>query len=69
MIETKVTAATLAAFITSLIMNWLLMQWPFLKEMNDSLATVILALVTGIITFAGGWLAKHTNRPDLGESK
>lgn len=63
-VETKVTVATLAASITTFIMAWLTMQTSFLDGVAAPLSAIILAAVSGALTFGAAWLAKHTNRTD-----
>lgn len=63
-VETKVTVASLAAAVTSAIMGYFLMATDFSDDMNTAFRVIVLGAVTTILTFAGGWLAKHTNRTD-----
>jgi hypothetical protein len=67
MIETKVTAASFAALVTGLIVNLILSRWPVLKDLNEYLTGIIMAVITAGLTFLAGWWAKHTPRPDIQE--
>ncbi|MEV4256154.1 hypothetical protein AB0J52_23600 [Spirillospora sp. NPDC049652] len=64
-IETKVTAATGASLVAGFIVGWLVLKLPALSSMAEPLQALVTALITSAITFAAGWLAKHTPRPDL----
>ncbi|MCX5601638.1 holin [Streptomyces phaeochromogenes] len=65
-VETKVTAATAAAYVTStgllaalaVVQNDVrLVGW-----MPDAVAPFVLAVVPTLMTFAAGWKARHTPR-------
>jgi hypothetical protein len=70
-IERKVTWATAAAYLTSSGLLGVLAAVQdnarILEPMPDSLSPLVLSLVPGLITFAAGWKARHTPRPDLDE--
>jgi len=60
-VETKVRVSTLASMVAALVMG-LVVHWrgsPVSGPTGDLITTV----VTGAVTFAAGWLAKHTPRP------
>jgi len=63
-VETKVTVAGIAAAVTTFIMTWLTMQTDFLDGVAAPVSAIILATVTGVLTFGAAWWAKHTNRTD-----
>lgn len=61
-IESKVKAGSLGAAVAGLA-DWVLATYLF-PHLNDPTAqALILAAVPGVLSFAGGWLAKHTARP------
>lgn len=62
-IETKVKAATAAAAVASLIVSLLVLQAPGLRDLEQPLQSVLVALFTSIFTWIAGFLAKHTYRP------
>ena len=59
-VERKVTAATVAALLSSAAVGELtsLLGTP----LSPVWAQLVTAAVTGVVTFAAGWLAKHTPR-------
>ena len=61
-VETKVTASTAAAAVSGLIL-WSLGHWVFKSGVPDVVASWIYVLVPGVLAFAAGYLAKHTDRP------
>lgn len=61
-VESKVTAASAATLIAGFVVGWLVIQAPFLASLADPLQAAIGAVVTAAITFASGWLARHTPR-------
>lgn len=61
-VETKVQAATGAAAVSGLAL-WALGHWVFKTGVPDVVASWIYVLVPAAITFAAGYLAKHTPRP------
>ena len=66
-VERKVKASATAATIVSAIVS-LLGLYVFHGDVPDWVTAVVGSLVTGGLTFAAGWLAKHTPRtpPDPG---
>lgn len=60
-IETKVQASTAAAAVSGLAL-WALGHYVFKAGVPDVVASWIYVLVPGVITFAAGYLAKHTDR-------
>ena len=63
-VETKVQAATGAAAVSGLAL-WVLGHYVFKSGVPDVVASWVYVLVPGIITFAAGYLARHTPRPDV----
>jgi len=63
-VETKVTVAGLAATITTFIMGWILTQTHWFDSVAGALSALILAAVSGALTFGAAYWAKHTNRTD-----
>jgi hypothetical protein len=61
-VKTSAAAAAVAAFVLSLIQQYLFKG----AEVPDALAvmvsTVVITVVTGGLTFGVGWLTKHTPR-------
>lgn len=62
-VEAKVKVSALAATVAGLVLS---LVSHTLGEVPDVLAgtieTAVTGLVTGGVTFAGGWLARHTPR-------
>ena len=63
MIETKVQASTAVAAVSGLAL-WALGRYVFKGTVPDVAASWVYAIVPGVLTFAAGWLARHTPRPD-----
>ena len=61
-VETKVQASTAAAAVSGLAL-WALGHYVFKTGVPDVVASWVYVLVPGVITFAAGYLAKHTPRP------
>lgn len=65
-VETKVGAATGAAYLTSsgllAVLGHMQDGERLLDAMPDSASALVLALVPAILTFAAGWSARHTPR-------
>lgn len=62
MVETKVKASTAAAAVSGLVL-WALGTYAFKGNVPDVVTSWVYALVPAGITFAAGYLAKHTSRP------
>lgn len=62
-VETKVKAGTAAAAACGLAM-WALSRYVFKGTVPDVIASWVYALVPAAVTFAAGYAAKHTPRPD-----
>jgi FtsH-binding integral membrane protein len=64
-VETKVSVASITAFVVTTVMGFVLTYWPTMPDtISNPLASVIAGAVTGVLTFVLAWLAKHTNRTD-----
>ena len=61
-VETKVQASTAAAAVSGLAL-YALGHYVFKTGVPDVVASWIYVLVPGALTFAAGYLAKHTARP------
>jgi uncharacterized membrane protein YfcA len=61
-IETKVTAATIAAAATTFAL-WLLSTYVFAGDVPAPVAGLVAVAVPGAVTFAAGYSARHTHRP------
>lgn len=62
LLENKVVAGSVAAALASGLAG---VAAKYL-HMDDALATQLAtAIVVYVVTFGAGWLAKHTNRPEL----
>lgn len=61
-VETKVTAATVASMLTGLVMTLLATLAFHGDAVPAVVSSVVGAVITGVVTFAAGWLAKHTPR-------
>ena len=61
-IETKVQASTAVAAVSGLAL-WALGKYVFKGDVPDVVASWIYVIVPGVLTFAAGYLAKHTPRP------
>jgi hypothetical protein len=61
-VETKVQASTAAAAVSGLAL-WTLGHYVFKAGVPDVVASWIYVLVPAAVTFAAGYLAKHTDRP------
>lgn len=63
-VETKVQASTAAAAVSGIVL-WILGRYAFKGTVPDVVASWVYVLVPAVITFAAGYLARHTPRPDL----
>jgi hypothetical protein len=61
-VEAKVQASTAVAAVSGLAL-WALGRYVFKTGVPDVVASWIYVLVPGLLTFAAGYLAKHTPRP------
>jgi hypothetical protein len=61
-IERKVQASTAAAAVSGLLL-WALGTYAFKGTVPDVVTSWVYALVPAGITFAAGYLARHTARP------
>lgn len=63
-VERKVQASTAAAAVSGLVL-WILGRYVFNGAVPDVVASWTYAVVPGIVTFAAGYLTRHTPRaPD-----
>lgn len=62
--ESKVTVAGLASTITTGVMGWILLTVDMPEQVNEPVTALVLAAVTGALTFGSAWWTKHTNRTD-----
>ena len=63
-IEVKVSAATIASAVSGLGL-WALQQYVFHGDVPLPVVAAVMTIVPAVITFAAGYMAPHTNRPDL----
>lgn len=63
-VEAKVSAATIAAAVSSLTV-WALQTYAFRGQVPFPVAAAVQVLVPAVITFAAGWFTRHTPRADL----
>ena len=68
-VETKVTVAGVSATITTFIMGWILTQTHWFDSVAGALSALILAAVSGALTFGAAYWAKHTTRSDAAATK
>lgn len=59
-VEAKVTASSIAATLSSLVLTELTMSLG--TPLPGWVGMIVTGVVTGAVTFASGWLAKHTPR-------
>lgn len=66
-VEKKVTAASLGAYAGSAgllaVLTAIQDQPGLVAGLPDAVEPLVLALVPGLVTFIGGWYARHTPRP------
>jgi len=60
-VETKVQSSTAAAAVSGLAL-WALGHYVFKGTVPDVVASWVYVIVPGVITFAAGYLARHTYR-------
>ena len=63
-VEAKVQTSTAVAAVSGLAL-WALGHYVFKTGVPDVVASWIYVLVPGLLTFAAGYLARHTPRPDI----
>lgn len=63
-IETKVSAATVATALSG-VGVWALQRYVFQGDVPVEVSTAVQILVPALFAFLGGWVARHTPRPDL----
>jgi hypothetical protein len=61
-VETKVKASTAAAAVSGLAL-WALGTYVFKGNVPDVVTSWVYVLTPAVITFAAGYVAKHTPRP------
>ncbi|MYR61127.1 holin [Streptomyces sp. SID625] len=70
-VESKVGWATAAAYLASSgllgVLGAVQDNARILEPLPDAVSSLLLALIPGMLTFAAGWKARHTPRPDLSE--
>lgn len=68
-VETKVKAATVAAFgvgVAIALLNWTEANSQLLGSLPSWLQAVVTMAVPPLLTFLSAWQAQHTSRPDMG---
>ena len=63
-IEVKVSAATIASAVSGLGL-WALQTYVFRTDVPLPVIAAVQVVVPAIVTFAAGYMAPHTPRPDL----
>lgn len=69
-VETKVKAATSAAFVVGLVvalLNWAVGDSSLMGSVPAWAQTLITLVVPPLVTFLSGWQAQHTPRPNTGD--
>ena len=61
-VETKVKASTAAAAVSGIVL-WILGKYVFKGTVPDVIASWTYVLVPAVVTFAAGYIARHTPRP------
>ena len=61
-VETKVKAGTAAAAASGLAL-WALGRYVFKGDVPDVVASWVYVIIPSLVTFAAGYMAKHTPRP------
>lgn len=67
-VEVKVTASSIAAALTGAGL-WALQSYVFHGDVPLPVLAAVQTLVPAVVTFAAGYLAPHTPRPDLLEDE
>jgi len=62
-IETKVSAATVAAVVSAFI-AWVLRTYVFHGDVPPEVEALVTVVIVALSTFAAGWLSPHTPRGD-----
>ena len=62
-VETKVTAATIAA-AASAFGAWVLRAYVFHGDLPPEVEVFADITIAGVVTFTAGWFARHTPRAD-----
>jgi uncharacterized membrane protein YfcA len=62
-VETKVSAATVAAIVSAFVV-WVLRTYVFKGDVPPEVEAFATIAVVGATTFAAGWLSPHTPRSD-----
>jgi hypothetical protein len=68
-VETKVKAATSAAFLVGLavaLLNWAVGDSSLMGSLPAWAQALVTLVVPPLVTFLSGWQAQHTPRPDTG---
>ena len=65
-VETKVAASTIAAALTGVGL-WVLQTYAFHGDVPLPVLAAVQTIVPAFVTFAAGYMAPHTPRPDLRE--
>lgn len=68
-VETKVKAATSAAFLVGVgvaLLNWAVGDSHLMGSLPGWAQSLAAVIVPPLITFLSGWKAQHTPRPDMG---
>lgn len=68
-VETKVTVAGIASAGTSFVMGLILTHTDWFDGVAGPLTALVLAGITGALTFGAAWQAKHTRRSDADAMK
>lgn len=63
-VERKVQASAAAAAVSGVAL-WVLGRYVFKTGVPDVVASWVYVIVPGALTFAAGYLARHTNRPAM----
>jgi hypothetical protein len=61
-VERKVQASATVAAVSGMVL-WVLGRYLFKGDVPDVIASWVYVAVPGVMAFAAGYLAKHTDRP------